>query len=186
MGYSYAYDEAPKICFNGAKSWQLGWYDDKSKSITPSGDFHVAGRIASIVDYPTADAKVLFKIKQSNSEWAYFLQYNAAKGFNSGTAEGRNKVMITAKQTGNSGNPSTLLSILGVGDSYSILNFDGKLGETLTVGVRAITPTEAFITIDLNGSSTSAPSFSPSISLSQSPSGMSNHIVNETVQHFQD
>lgn len=172
MGYSYGNDDAPKMCFNAAKSWQLGWYADKARTIMPSGNFQVIGRLASIVDYPTTNANVLLEIKQTTSEWAYYLNYNVAKGFNSGTAEGRDRVMITTKHTANAGNQSILLKILGNGESYSIVDFNGKPGETLEMEVQAFTANEAFISIKLNGSSTLAPSSSPSIDPSQAPTGM--------------
>jgi hypothetical protein len=41
MGYSYGYDEfelsghKTKMCYNPAKSWQLGWYDTDSPEISP-------------------------------------------------------------------------------------------------------------------------------------------------------
>ena len=28
MGHSYNLDDAPVMCFNTAKNWQLGWYED--------------------------------------------------------------------------------------------------------------------------------------------------------------
>ena len=33
MGYSYSYDDYPYMCFNGAKSWELGWYSDGHVSV---------------------------------------------------------------------------------------------------------------------------------------------------------
>ncbi|CAJ1961537.1 unnamed protein product [Cylindrotheca closterium] len=171
MGYSYGNDEAPKMCFNAAKSWQLGWYADKTGSATPSGKFQFAGRLGSIVDYPTTNTRVLIEIKESTSEWAYYLNYNAAKGFNIGTAEGRNSVLITKKHTGSPGHQSLLLSILQNGGSYSIPDFNGKPGETLKVEVHAMTADEAYISVKLDGSPTRAPSSSPSNSPSKAPSG---------------
>jgi len=29
MGYSYSQDNGPLMCFNAAKSWQLGWLQDR-------------------------------------------------------------------------------------------------------------------------------------------------------------
>ena len=31
MGYSYGSDDNPRMCSNGAKSWQLNWYSDSHK-----------------------------------------------------------------------------------------------------------------------------------------------------------
>jgi len=36
MGYTYDEENGPKMCFNGAKSWQLGWYSDAHMSIDAS------------------------------------------------------------------------------------------------------------------------------------------------------
>lgn len=172
MGYSYGSDEAPKMCFNAAKSWQLGWYADKAITLTPSGPFEFHGHLASIVDYPTTSDHVLIEIRQSSSDWAYYLNYNAAKGFNVGTVEGRNNVLITTKHTRNAGNQSNLLSKLLDGDSYSIADFNGRRGETLVVRFHSMMMGAAKISISLNGASTQSLASSPSALPSSSPSGV--------------
>ena len=93
MGYSYGYDDAPIMCFNGAKSWQTGWYTSKSKVISP-GELFIA-KLYGIVDFNnTASSFVLFKINDS-SETDFYVAYNRASGINSGTQEAPNKVTIT-------------------------------------------------------------------------------------------
>jgi hypothetical protein len=78
------------MCFNAAKSWQLGWYDDKSKTVTPdAGSF--TGDLSAFVDYKSvaSDGFVTFKVG------TLYLFYNKAKGINSETQEFANQVTIT-------------------------------------------------------------------------------------------
>ena len=80
MGYSYGYDDAPIMCFNGAKSWQTGWYTSKSKVITPGELFNE--KLYGIVDSNnTASLFMLFKINNS-SETDLYVAYNCASGIN--------------------------------------------------------------------------------------------------------
>merc|ERR1719183_1162491 len=39
MGYSYSAFNTPIMCFNGAKSWQTGWYSDKTTVVNPGDCF---------------------------------------------------------------------------------------------------------------------------------------------------
>ena len=43
------------ICFNGAKSWQLGWTEDKHLELTPSEN-PITIKLKGVVDYHTAAA----------------------------------------------------------------------------------------------------------------------------------
>lgn len=176
MGYSYGTDESPRMCFNAAKSWQLGWYSDKALRITPTTNAQnrYFGQLASIVDYPTTNKNVLIEINFSRASWAYFLNYNAMKGMNSQTLEGRNKLMITRKYTTNESNNSDLLSGLSEGDEFKDHNFNGVPGETLTVRFISVSNGVANISILLSSPSiptplpTEAPTVRPTLSGRQS------------------
>jgi hypothetical protein len=41
MGYSYNQDDSPNKCFNAAKSWQRGWYDDRHTTVRPLVTFQL-------------------------------------------------------------------------------------------------------------------------------------------------
>ncbi len=93
MGYSYSNDDGPIMCFNGAKSWQTGWYTSKSKVISPGEVF--ISKLYGIVDYNnTALSFVLFKINDASATDLY-VTYNCQSGINLGTQEGGNQVTIT-------------------------------------------------------------------------------------------
>jgi hypothetical protein len=178
MGYSYAYDDIPYMCFNSAKSWQLGWYADKSLTVTPlaNGQYEYSGRLASIVDYEKADdANVLIKIQQTSSPWTFFMNYNAAKGMNRNTMEGKDQVLITTKFTGNEENLSRLVSKLDPGEGLELSSFNGKSDETLRVKFLSLTNGVADISIELSGPTVPVPTISmppsvmPSIQPSSSP-----------------
>ena len=50
MGYSYASVGAPSMCFNGHKTWLLGWVSDKSASVDIIREAW-SGRLYASVDY---------------------------------------------------------------------------------------------------------------------------------------
>eukprot|EP00980_Cylindrotheca_fusiformis_P015406 scaffold4335_cov119-Cylindrotheca_fusiformis.AAC.9 len=159
MGYSYAQDDIPFMCFNAAKSWQLGWYADKAVTILPlaQGMNEYSGRLAALADYPTADTNVLIKIQQTRSPWAFFMNYNAAKGMNVDTMDGRNKIMITMKDTRNEGNQSRLIASLEPGEKLSINSFNGIKSETLHVKFASLTDDVADVSIQLTGPNVPVP-----------------------------
>eukprot|EP00521_Asterionellopsis_glacialis_P002145 CAMPEP_0195259488 /NCGR_PEP_ID=MMETSP0706-20130129/7990_1 /TAXON_ID=33640 /ORGANISM="Asterionellopsis glacialis, Strain CCMP134" /LENGTH=125 /DNA_ID=CAMNT_0040312989 /DNA_START=202 /DNA_END=575 /DNA_ORIENTATION=+ len=66
MGYTYPETDGPKMCYNGAKSWQLGWYQTKSVDVDPLTSAW-RGRIVGISDYGTTsnDYKVIVRINDS-------------------------------------------------------------------------------------------------------------------------
>jgi hypothetical protein len=160
MGYSYSSDDGTEMCFNAAKSWQLGWYEDKavplnqpSNNVVPSDDpydniMSYQGVLGGIADYSDSDNKVLIKLNTKNSATDYYVNFNRQSGINVGTQEGRNQVTIVA-QGGENGAyaESELLAKLSAGDVWSISNYDGVEGTTATVTVNSIHGTTADVSI---------------------------------------
>lgn len=135
MGFSYSQDDGPIMCFNAPKSNFLGWYDDKKSSVTAgqSQSFTLTG----VAEYQNnnlfGDEKILLSIDGTQS---LHLTLNVAKGINSGTREGQNRVMVV-QQSGvenRSYSSSTLLAKLAEGESYSVANFGGE-GVDLLINV---------------------------------------------------
>eukprot|EP00546_Thalassionema_frauenfeldii_P004699 CAMPEP_0178923094 /NCGR_PEP_ID=MMETSP0786-20121207/16525_1 /TAXON_ID=186022 /ORGANISM="Thalassionema frauenfeldii, Strain CCMP 1798" /LENGTH=1178 /DNA_ID=CAMNT_0020597545 /DNA_START=131 /DNA_END=3664 /DNA_ORIENTATION=- len=95
MGYGYKMENGPLMCFNGAKSWQLGWYREKAIEINNLNDISRRSVYLSFFgEYPkvpshSVDDCVLLKVGD------YHLIYNLAKGINVGTQEFRNQVTVT-------------------------------------------------------------------------------------------
>ena len=129
MGYSYSQDNGPIMCFNAAKSWQLGWYSDRQQ-IFNADDGIWSGRLIGQVDRDNVDAntndKVLLKLNTGTST-DYYAMFNLKEGTNSGTVEGGSQVLITsAGGEGNSYAESELVAKLSANGEYIILDFDGS------------------------------------------------------------
>lgn len=116
MGYSYSQDDGPRMCFNGAKLWQFGWFSNRHKSIDASSGGYT-GELRSMLDNPDIDGPpVVIKVDNGNED--YFITFNRKAGFNSGTVEAGNQVTVTKAGNGNSYQESDLLAKLGNGGSF--------------------------------------------------------------------
>lgn len=163
------------MCFNGAKSWVLGWYDDRKIVVNPKRNGAWSGRLATFVDYSsTAETDhVLINVDD------VYLQYNRQKGFNRGTKEKADQVTVT--QTAGLGKESFSLAGLGHSDSYTYKDYDGGK-RNLVIQVCAVhtdqVPNYVYLTIFIEDSqeaqctefSTSSPTKSPSMAPSARPS----------------
>ncbi len=99
MGYSYSQDDDPKMCFNAAKSWQLGWYDDKKMELAlpATGEISWSGRLFGIAEYDMTAANDIVLVKiETGTDLDYYVNFNRKVGFNSGTKEGGDQVLIVA------------------------------------------------------------------------------------------
>lgn len=125
------------MCFNAAKTWQLGWMADKSLTIDPNNDAGIcySGPLYGQDSYTAspADANVLIQL-QSTGTQDYYIGFNGKQGSNSGTVEHGNRVLITTKAATGA---SEKIANLGAGQSYTIANYDGS-GRDVTVSVTAI------------------------------------------------
>ena len=70
MGRSYPSNEGPRMCFNAAKNYQLGWYQDKTLSLSQDNQ-NWNGKLIGIVDYEndiySDKARVLIDINHGNT-----------------------------------------------------------------------------------------------------------------------
>ena len=86
------------MCFNAAKSYQLGWYSSKTYTCTPSPCNPCQVDIGGIVSFGDGNVDyVLMKIEDTSSGDDYYLIYNNATGINQGTQEGANQVIINTQ-----------------------------------------------------------------------------------------
>ena len=158
MGYSYSQSDGPRMCFNSAKSYQFGWYNNMQMSNT--GTRVYVGNLVPVLENPsTTSDPMVIKIDNGNSD--FFINYNRKTGFNSGTVEGGNQVMITQAGNGNNYAESELLSKLSAGGSRSLV----ANGETVVVTVNSInTSGNGFASISIcfaGDCSTPAPTVAP-------------------------
>jgi len=153
MGHSILHSEAPQMCFNAAKNWQLGWFADKVGTIAfaATGTYTWSGRLGSIVNYATSPDPVVIRLPQNVFNGGdIFIGYNAGTGFNAGTLEGKNQVLIF--EQGGSSKPfrSDRLGELSVGQTFTIKQFDGNNNMRITITVNIIDASSAHITIASN------------------------------------
>lgn len=144
MGYSYSGSDTPAMCFNGAKSWQLGWYSNAYAMAKPlEGAW--TGSLVGVVDYDGCDSSdgtsaVVVKV-ETNEDLDYYVAFNKGGGINSGTNEGEDQVMITTTTGNGVGYASSqLVAKLIAGEDYVIDNF-GSSSSTVTIRVGSISLT---------------------------------------------
>jgi hypothetical protein len=133
MGLTVNLDDGPAMCFNPAKSWQLGWYEDKTYEIDIMSEISneaTSLTLNGVVDYEdiTADRYIVVKLLD------FYIGFNRAESFNSGVQEAPNQVTIV-ENLGASDYPtkSKLVSKLSVGDSYRI-----ALSDTVLIDVEYV------------------------------------------------
>jgi len=134
MGFSYpSEDDSPAMCFNGPKSWALGWYSDRHTNIDGKNEWE--GYLVGIDDYEnSAGTTVVLRIEQQNALEAYYVMFNHADGINAGVKEAGNQVLVTSQREVGQ---SSLLAKLNSGEEYTIENFDGS-DKDLTIRVENI------------------------------------------------
>lgn len=101
MGVQKYAENAPRSCFNGAKSWWFNWYSDRHAVVTPTSKSMVL-HMLSIDDYLNGQANsenqyTIARIVESN-ETDLFVMYNRAEGVNSEVAGHRDQVTIVRQQ----------------------------------------------------------------------------------------
>ncbi len=124
-------DHGAFMCFNPAKTWYFGWYDDHHKEINPT-NAPFNQDIVGIDDVSNGKAgdnmKVIIRITGDQNK--FFLMYNRAKGINSEALSGADELVIT-KQNSAAQN-SNLVEFLGNGEQWVYNNF-ASTGKNLVV-----------------------------------------------------
>ncbi len=137
MGSLYGQENGPLMCFNAAKSWQLGWYADKAVLVSPSTSSW-SGKIMGISDYgDPRTSTVLLKLETGTNE-DYYVNFNRKAGINRDVRDGGNQVLVI-KQGGNGVgySESERVAMLSSGRSFTIPNF-GQSGRTVEIKVDRI------------------------------------------------
>jgi len=98
MASGYCEDNFPRMCFNGAQHWQLGWFSDKHKNIAAlslAGNDISRTRLIGAAEYTTNSKswqKVVVRVQGGGDR--YFIAFNRKVGNNNETQEGSDQVMI--------------------------------------------------------------------------------------------
>jgi len=131
MGLQVYEDDAPRACFNAAKSWWFGWYSDRHVEVTPTSGSMVLNML-SIDDYlndqVTSDEQYTVARIVEDHEADLFVMYNRAEGINSQVLGHRDQVTIV-KQNGHM-EQSWLEASLGLDDNapfrWTTSNWNGS------------------------------------------------------------
>jgi len=103
MGFSFRGDNAPLQCFNPAKSYELGWYENSAIQWDPLVQGTWFGNIMGVADYDknSHEQTVVVRIvRKKNNKGDLFVGYNRQKGINSGVVENGDNVIIVEKAEG--------------------------------------------------------------------------------------
>jgi small nuclear ribonucleoprotein (snRNP)-like protein len=134
------------MCFNPAKSWQLGWYIDKRVTVDVLNDGPFNGTLVGVDDYLSAGDNEYVHIKVTKGSNHLYIGFNRNTGINSGTKEAGNQVIIT-QRNGGGYSTSTLKAKFGPGGIYRVGNYLGT-GKSLLIKVVSI-DTKAVIQISI-------------------------------------
>jgi hypothetical protein len=119
MGFGHIGDDTPAMCFNPAKSWQVGWYADKQIELNVNADLSCEGAsiiLNGVVDYQDNSVDRYIVVKIGN----FYIGYNRAVSFNAGVMEAPDQVTIVEKLGGpEESTTSKLASKLSVGGFYT-------------------------------------------------------------------
>jgi len=142
MGYSYYDDNGPKMCYNPAKNYQLGWYDDQSAVLDPTTapKTHHKYTLNGVADYQENPDEAIIALRLLLDDDAdYYVGYNRAVGANEETQMNENKVTIVQKETGGVDGYGTswLVASLSSNESWTITNWNNQ-GFDVTVTVDGI------------------------------------------------
>ncbi|KAI2488977.1 Gametolysin peptidase M11 [Fragilaria crotonensis] len=175
MGYSYSSDDGPVMCFNGPKTWQLGWFSDYHVDLAVATGISWTGNLVGFAQ--KADAaltdKMIIRIRSSATDT--YVSFNRKIGINSGTREGGDQVLVATRAPGTGYALSYLQAKLSANGIYTVPNFNGSTN-MLRIIVNSIvtstTPARANVSIDLvpqTAAPTNAPTRAPTRLPTQSP-----------------
>ena len=115
---------------------------------------------------------MIIRIQDATSKIDTYVHFNRMIGFNSGTKEGGDQVIVSTRPSGVNYAASTLVAKLNPDRAYTISGIGGS-GDSVTITVKSIdtssTPARAMVSVQLVPN-TAAPSSSPSGSPSGNPS----------------
>jgi len=120
------------MCYNGAKSWQIGWYNDRKIMLNPktelasNANWGTMVTLVGIADYQNvANIPVVLKL-ETGTDNDYFIAFNRAVGVNADNVEADDEVtVVLAGKNGESVSSSDQKATLQVGEQYVINKFGG-------------------------------------------------------------
>jgi len=116
------------MCFNGQKSWQLGWYLGNTLVVDGKVLKMNSYSLVGVSDYSLMYPWQLNIIKVINSRdgFDYYLAFNRQSGVNSGTMNGGDQVLITKHMVGSFYGDSILVARLNNDQVFNVAGFKGE------------------------------------------------------------
>lgn len=109
------------MCFDNAKNWQLGWYNDREETVVPlNGGW--TGQLVGVADSGTSTETDRVVVKVEGHTRDYYVGYNRKIGINSGTNEFGDLVAIQSS-VGTGKRTSELEAGLISGTEFEIPDF---------------------------------------------------------------
>lgn len=173
MGYSYSQDDGPVMCFKAPKNVKVGWYNDRVVTLTSSTNYAWSGRVYGIANYATttsADEMILRLDDPSDNTKDIYVSFNAKNGYNSGTAEAGNRVLIHTK-AGETGAyaQSWLQAKLSGGGVYNAAMSDQTVEIRVLSIDTAASPPYAVVQVGAGSTPTDPPTKAPTKAPTASP-----------------
>mmetsp|Transcript_28355 Transcript_28355/g.59402 ORF Transcript_28355/g.59402 Transcript_28355/m.59402 type:complete len:750 (+) Transcript_28355:136-2385(+) len=129
MGSSFGDDDF-YMCFNPAKSFQLGWYNNKVKTIDPfsTPDAVSEFTLNGVSDYEqNDDALIVLRLEQTALDPDYFIGYNRDSRMNQDTYEDKNMITIIRMDLSGEDKPkSEKVGSLYPNQTFKIENFNNE------------------------------------------------------------
>jgi hypothetical protein len=117
------------MCFNGAKTWQLGWFSNYHVDLDPTFSIDWTGDLIGFAEKSSASPTdvMIVRIRSSISQDTY-IHFNRQIGFNAEArlSNGGDKVLIATRASYPDFSTSNLTAILGNSDVHMIPNFHGS------------------------------------------------------------
>ena len=135
MGPSYIKSGGPFKCFNGVKTYQLGWFRNFHVELDGSNPITWEGDLVGFAEVSKASSndKMIVRIQDPGSGTDYYVHFNRATLSNAETTEGKDQIMVASRMPGTTTKLVTdfsyLLSKLSSGDTYSVILSNGSGGE---------------------------------------------------------
>ena len=185
MGLSFKQDDGPDKCFNAAKNWQLGWYDNQKESYNPLNNigqtkqYIMNGINEYEVDGTSNGELITLRLEnESGGRDDYYIGYNRANGANSGTSEAKNMILIVRKPCPDpnlcgpdSYGESKKESALTVGQSFTIERYRDS-NENVIITYESVTSNlrDATISVRTTGTApTNKPTNVPTLAPTNAP-----------------
>lgn len=154
------------MCFNGAKTWQLGWFASFYLDLPVGDAFNWKGNLVGFAEkaYATNSDRMIIRIRSSTDDCVHF---NRRIRINAGTQEGGDVVLVSSREPGIGFAQSYLLAKLSKGGVFAIPHFNGS-SASLKITVTSINlttvPAKATISVQfgtLNVTPHPSPSMKP-------------------------